>query len=368
MSTGPYSTERMSVADLTRSDLEVFAHLKIPAELLKRARIERVTSAQAHEYGIRGGGDMAGLAFPYPEPAQLMAGEFRRWYCRVRRDHPELELGRSARKYIAPFADRKHLYFPPVPELFADSTVPIIFVEAEKSSLALTALAERTEKRFLAVGLGGCWGWRGKTGIAVTATGERVPETGALPDLNIARDGRKTFVLLDANARSNPHVLAARRSLVKQLKAQGAEVRILDLPPGEWNGPDDYIAAEGDAAMLAILESGGTAEEGENWREIFHQWEEFENAPPLSFAINGFLQEAGVTLIGGLAGHGKTLIMLVDGQGALGRVRHCSDIDPFAVLRPAPRVIYLIPESSIGPFWSRIRMFHLEEFVREIGS
>jgi hypothetical protein len=32
-----------------------------------------------------------------------------------------------------------------------------------------------------------------------------------------------------------------------------------------------------------------------------------QSAPPLRFAIDGFLQEAGVTLIGGLAGHGRPL-------------------------------------------------------------
>ena len=101
----------------------------------------------------------------------------------------------------------------------------------------------------------------------------------------------------------------------------------------------------------------------QNWRSIFHTQEEFENAPALCFAINGFLQEAGVTLIGGLAGHGKTLIMLSMVKALLEESTLFGH-DPFAVSRSAPRVIYLIPESSIGPFWSRIRMFHLEEFVR----
>lgn len=102
----------------------------------------------------------------------------------------------------------------------------------------------------------------------------------------------------------------------------------------------------------------------DNWRGIFHKWEEFENAPPLHFAIEGFLQEAGVTLIGGLAGHGKTLIMLAMVKALL-EESPLFGHEAFSIPQPAKRICYLIPESSIGPFWSRIKMFGLELFVRE---
>jgi hypothetical protein len=101
----------------------------------------------------------------------------------------------------------------------------------------------------------------------------------------------------------------------------------------------------------------------QNWRSIFHTLEEIQNAPPLTFAIHGFLQEAGVTLIGGLAGHGKTLAMLSMVKALL-EESHLFGDERFPVTRKAQRVIYLIPESSIGPFWSRVKLFHLEEFVR----
>jgi AAA domain/DnaB-like helicase N terminal domain len=102
----------------------------------------------------------------------------------------------------------------------------------------------------------------------------------------------------------------------------------------------------------------------DNWRSIFHTWEECENAPPLRFAIDGFLQESGVTLIGSLAGHGKTLLMLAMVKALLEESPLFSH-EPFSVPQPATRICYLIPESSIGPFWSRIKMFGLEQFVRE---
>jgi putative DNA primase/helicase len=59
-----------------------------------------------------------------------------------------------------------------------------------------------------------------------------------------------------------PRVLKARKKLVSQLRKQGADTRVLELPQGDWNGPDDYIGIEGDEKMLAIIEAGGTATDG----------------------------------------------------------------------------------------------------------
>jgi putative DNA primase/helicase len=248
------------VANLTRLDLEAFARLTIPEELITLAGVERVTDREARDvYGIKGSGDMAGIAFPYFDP-ETMSNGHRRVYVRIRRDH--LEDGKPKKKYVAPYGDRKRLYFPPTPELFADVTVPIVLVEAEKSSLALTAWAARVGQRILPLAMGGVYGWIGKVGIKETATGERVPETGAIRDLNICRDGRRTYVLLDANCASNPKVLRARKDLVGQLRKQGADIRVLELPQGNWNGPDDFIGVEGDKKMLAILAAGGTATDG----------------------------------------------------------------------------------------------------------
>jgi Protein of unknown function (DUF3631)/Domain of unknown function (DUF3854) len=109
--------------------------------------------------------------------------------------------------------------------------------------------------------MGGCFGWMGRVGIKETATGERVPEHGAIPDLNICRDGRKTYVLLDANCATNSKVQQACAALVRQLRKQGADVAILDLPSGDGiNGPDDCIGIRGDDAMTAVFEGAGEGE------------------------------------------------------------------------------------------------------------
>lgn len=122
--------------------------------------------------------------------------------------------------------------------------------------------------------------------------------------------------------------------------------------------PKDQLACI-DRMRETLIGREGT----ENWRSIFHTWEEIENAPPLRFAIEGFLQEAGVTLIGGLAGHGKTLVMLAMAKALL-EESPLFGHELFAVLRPARRVLYLIPESSLGPFASRLQLFRLQEHIR----
>src|ERR1039458_209882 len=133
---GPLISKNDLGMNLQDSDLSMFERLGIPAELLIRAGVERVTDREARDkFGIKGSGDMSGIAFPYIDPETMSNGR-RRTYVRIRRDHPEFENGKPKKKYVAPYGDRKRLYFPPIPELFGDATVPIVLVEAEKSSLA----------------------------------------------------------------------------------------------------------------------------------------------------------------------------------------------------------------------------------------
>jgi hypothetical protein len=247
-------------ASLTPADLAAFAALGIPPELLKQARITRVTHAQARdEWGIkRAYGDVAGVIFPYHD----VTGE-RRLTARLRRDHPEIENGKPAAKYVAAWGDRRSLYFVPGTHgLLADASVPVVFVEAEKSALALTAWAQRTGRSIVAIALGGCWGWRGRVGKVEAPDGGLVDQVGPLRDLNIARDGRRAFVLFDTNVATNSKVQAARAALAQQLRKQRAEVRVLELPVIDGvNGPDDFIAAKGDAAMCEVFDAaeGGAA-------------------------------------------------------------------------------------------------------------
>lgn len=101
-----------------------------------------------------------------------------------------------------------------------------------------------------------------------------------------------------------------------------------------------------------------------NWRDIFHRFSDFENAPQPVFAIKGFLQEGGVTVIGGLAGHSKTFIQLCMAK-ALMEGSLLFGCELFSVPTPAQRILYLVPECGIGPFWARLKLLGLEQFVKD---
>ncbi len=143
----------------------------------------------------------------------------------------------------------------------------------------------------------------------------------------------------------------------RQLKCQ---VRLLNATCSSESA-DKLSALRKQARQLNELLDAGALQR-ENWRSLFHSYEEFVSVPPVSFAIEGFLQEEGITLIGGLAGHGKTLCMLAMARALLegGKLFH-----HFRVNKPAERVIYLIPEAGLGPFASRLKTFHLEDYVRD---
>lgn len=99
-----------------------------------------------------------------------------------------------------------------------------------------------------------------------------------------------------------------------------------------------------------------------DWHDVFHSFEEFENAPPLSFAIQGFLQNDAATMVGGLSDHGKTLILCSITKALLaGKGTRLWDL--FDVVEDAVRVIYLIPECSISPFKHRLKLFGLYKFL-----
>jgi hypothetical protein len=100
----------------------------------------------------------------------------------------------------------------------------------------------------------------------------------------------------------------------------------------------------------------------DDWTSMFHTKEETENAPPVTFAIEGFLQDGGVTMLGGLAGHAKTFV-------ALAMSRSLTEGSPlfgyFQVNRISEKVVYLIPESTLAPFAHRLKKFHLNKVVGE---
>ena len=236
---------------LTDTDIQLFAGLRISPDLLASAGIARVTDKQAKEsFGVRWAGDAGGILFPYK-----INGEYKT--CRIRREFPEIANGKIESKYLSPYGDRRHVYvLSGYESLAADQKVSILLVEAEKSVLAVAAWAARVGSKILPVGIGGCNGWRCKTGKTLMPGGAYEDEKGILPELDAwARDGRAVGILLDANCASNPDVQAARAALKKRLEKQKAKVVIFDLPVIEGvNGPDDLLGACGDEVFTKLLE------------------------------------------------------------------------------------------------------------------
>jgi hypothetical protein len=260
--------------NLTPADLQMFDRLGIGLELLARAGIERVTDQEARQkFGLNGTGDNAGIVFPYVDAVGI------RRTCRLRRDHPDMEDGKPVKKYLVPYRDRRHAYIVPGDHnLGQDAGIPVVLVEAEKSTLALRAFADRTSRQLLPIALGGCWAWRARIGKVENSKGERVDEVGPLLELGICRDGRKVYVLLDANCASNPAVQAARNALVRQLLQQKADVHVLDLPGLDGvNGPDDFLGLYGDDAMAKLLDAPSS--KMADWRSLLI-YRQTKSTPP----------------------------------------------------------------------------------------
>jgi hypothetical protein len=242
---------------LTQADLEMFARLGIDAELVARAGIFRVSDQEARTFGFQfsPASKLDGLVFPHYDP---LTGN--RVASRLRRDHPEVGPGgKPKNKYIFSRGDNPHLYFPPgSASLLSDTTVPVVFVEAEKSSLAVIAMMGRVGRKFLAAATGGCWSWIGKVGIKTSVCGEREMERGPLSDLSLIswEQGRLALIVFDSNVASNPHVRSARWAFAQALVGLGATVQFVNVPgEGRVNGPDDLIGAAGDEAMLKLIDT-----------------------------------------------------------------------------------------------------------------
>lgn len=259
---------------LNEADLAALERCGVSRQTAKAAGLFRVTSEEGARLAGRrlSSGDYSGVAFPYFLPGQDRPREFR-----LRLDNPPYELQpdgtrRPKGKYLSPPGARPMLYFPPGarPEWLKDAGLPVFVVEGEKKCLALSDLAwhnlgDSSEKpRWLAVGIGGVWSWRGRVATEAGPNGERVPVKGIIPDFDLlAWRGRGVVIVFDTNVRSNPQVQAARWELTRELRRRGARVYWFHWPrgvPDSVNGIDDLTGAWGRDRVLELLESGAVRE------------------------------------------------------------------------------------------------------------
>jgi hypothetical protein len=249
----------------TKTDLSNLDRSWISEELAGQALIRRVDAATGADLVCRKFGDnCAGLIFPYVWPGEDRVREYR-----LRRDVPDIRYEGTIRKevgkYLSPPGCANMIYFAPgtLPAWLQDPDLPIVITEGEKKALALSRLSfhEISEAaecgRFLALGLGGVWNFRGNIGKETGPNGERQNIKGVIPDFGrIKWGGRRVTILFDANVKTNERVKAARRDLARHLVQEcGAQVFLADLPTRDGvNGIDDYIAAFGPVMGLAVID------------------------------------------------------------------------------------------------------------------
>jgi hypothetical protein len=229
---------------------ELSERFSIPSKLLEAAGVRHATDMEVRELlGIQGykGEDLSGILFPYhdPQDGQVLSH-------RLRLDTPLPD----GQKYISEQGCRV-LFFPLTPsDDLADVDVPVVFVEAEKSSLALMALGIRCGRKFLPIAIGGVWGWRRKVATELTADGHRESVTGPSPSFDlVAWQGRKAVIAFDSNVAGRLDLEKARLALATELGSRGAQVLIASTPKRRGaNGPDDVIALLGDKAALEMLD------------------------------------------------------------------------------------------------------------------
>jgi hypothetical protein len=96
-----------------------------------------------------------------------------------------------------------------------------------------------------------------------------------------------------------------------------------------------------------------------DWRSLFHTRAETENAPPLEFLIQGFMAKDALTMFGGPPANGKTWV-------ALSVAKALITGNPLFGVLPVQRVdkvLYFVPESTIGPFAARLKKMGLNRYV-----
>jgi predicted P-loop ATPase len=253
---------------LTAADYAALERSYITRAIADAAGLYRVPSIEGRELvGRNGGGDYSGIAFPGWWP-----GVPGNTHVHLRLDNPPLDHnGKPIGKYLTAPGTRNRIYCPLAdPASLADVSLDALITEGPKKYLsAYRAAAENCvggKPLFLTLAIFGVWSWKGTIGIKTDSNGRRVEEKGVIPDFDkIAWDGRRVYLLFDANVATNPMVAAARAQLARELESRGALVYLVDLPGGPGiNGVDDFLGQQGTAtALTALLQNAHRYD----WRE-----------------------------------------------------------------------------------------------------
>jgi hypothetical protein len=271
--------ESNSGSGLTEDDYRKLAARWIESQLADLAQIRRFDSDSGRDLvGRRDRGNYEGLGIPYFLPGE---SRIREW--RLRRDHPDIEYRdgkpRERGKYLSPPGRKNMIHFVPgvPPELLKAVATPVIITEGEFKTLALWRLAnyESTSPRFVPIGLGGVWNWRGTIGKDSGPNGERRDVKGVVPDFDlVVREGRRVIIVFDADANKNEQVEIARSLLARELRMRGAEVAWVTWDIAQGKGIDDLLASVGPGKVLELLDGADFEKEESEDNISIHQMAE----------------------------------------------------------------------------------------------
>jgi hypothetical protein len=276
---------------LTDEDYAALARCYITPETAIAADLYRVVSIDGRELvGRKGGGNFAGIVFPCRWPGSPDITAYR-----LRLDFPPLDMRtrKPQYRYLVAAGTRNRFYCPlENPADLQNPEIDVWFCEGEKKYLSLYAAAQKMSgngsgiPRFIPVGLFGVWGWKGIIGIANDKDGHRVEVKGVINDFEkFVWDGRRVFILFDANVLWNESVRAARAQLARELEARGATVYFISLPVIEGvNGVDDFLAREG----VEKLEELATQALRYEWKDELMRTEKGKVIPGISAPLTAF--------------------------------------------------------------------------------
>jgi 5S rRNA maturation endonuclease (ribonuclease M5) len=181
--------------------------------------------------------------------------------------------------------------------------------------------------------------------------------------------GKHVVIIADNDKPGQEH--AAQVATALHLVAASVKViEKLPMPDGQSvKDVTEWVTHGFDARLLYALAedtpswSPDAEKAADDWKILFHAPGDFLTVSPLSFSIEGFLQNDGATMLGGLSGHGKTFMMLSVVKALLaGPGTKLWDL--FPVLEKAERILYLIPECALAPFTHRLKLMGLLDYTQ----
>jgi len=276
-----------------------------------------------------------GIVFPYRD---LETGQECSW--RLRPDKPFNMADGNKAKYLARLGDRVRPFYPHTTtrDQMQNPKVQIIITEGECKALAIAEkivpIASRPTCVIGLQGVNGAW-HRDKITVPLPDGTKESRKEGAahLIDDLLAWEWKKrvVYICFDSDVATKQHATAfkqnkragawgAEYTLSQLLRAQGAEVRIVQIPPkidGTKHGADDYIAERGAHEFLKLLYNNWVVERNPDevlYREaapaikIESSRELIRSAParPLT-VIDKILPVGCVALLAAPAGIGKSL-------------------------------------------------------------